>query len=353
MLEENSFSYYNLIMGDTKQSIKYEFHTRWLTFLDNLYEPYGTALQLRIGSHLRPLLVYWGGALGAEKVEKMRIEDITELAICIEILHKTSIIVDDLIDGDIQRHSKSAFHIQFSPDETIIFAVYMLGTAFAKIFALSQKYAFLQTPFVTMYAQTLCEMATGCLSELTLTQEKRYNYETIVTIMQKETSTLIKNSFLMGFLTNDNLDQNVIVIIERIGEKVGYLFQAMNDMEPFCDDRNLTQHKGTLNFDFNRSRKNIVLPYIYGRCSISEKNKLLEDKKVDTTLLLNLYQKYQIGSIIKDDLDNIQRQLEIHFSELEKMQVNQMCLTDFKRFYYEIMQIAKKRLTGESIIPID
>lgn len=353
MTNNNTSSYYNLIMGDSDQSYKHQFHAKWFEFLDELYEPYGYALQLRIGNHLRPLLVYWGGALGAQSARKMAIEDITELAICVEILHKTSIIVDDLIDEDVKRHNKSAFHIQFSSDETIIFAVYMLGIAFKKINVLSQKYTHLQTPFTSMYAQTLFEMATGCLSELKLTQEKRYNYQNVVSIICKETSTLIKNSLLIGFLTNSLADKNAVTVIEQIGEKVGYLFQTMNDLEPFCDDKNLTQHKGTLNLDFNRARKNIVLPYIFGCCSVSEKQKLLDSEEIDTSLILKLYEKYQIKSVIKDDINDIQHQLEMHFGELEQMQINLACLTDFKHFYHDIMKIASNRLTGNSSMPID
>ena len=49
------------------------------------------------------------------------------------MIHKISIIVDDLIDQDIRRHNASTFHIQYSKEETIIFAVYMIGTAFENI----------------------------------------------------------------------------------------------------------------------------------------------------------------------------------------------------------------------------
>lgn len=352
-MQENKFSYYDLIMGSSEKSFKNEFQVKWQDFLDHLDTPYGDAMQLRIGSHLRPLLVYWGGTLGSTAIEDLAIDDLTELAICVEILHKTSIIVDDLIDEDAKRHNKLAFHIQFSPDETIVFAVYMLGTAFKKIYNLSQKYAYLQTPFLTMYAQTLCDMATGCLSELTLNQEMRYDYQNIVSIMQKETSSLIKNSFLIGYLTNPLGDKNAIPIVEHIGEKVGYLFQTMNDMEPFCDDKNVTHHKGALNFDFTRFRKNIVLPYIYGCCSISEKDRLLKNQNPDASLILKLYEKYKVEAIIQNDLNNIQQQLELDFSELENMQINRTCLSDFIHFYYDIMKIAKKRLCGQSLAPID
>lgn len=353
MQQKETLSYYELIMGDDESSFKQIFHTQWLAFLDTLYPPYGNAMQLRVGSHLRPLLVYWGGALGAEIKEKTINEDLLELALCVEILHKTSIIVDDLIDEDVKRHNQLAFHIQFTSEETIIFAVYMLGIAFQKISLLSQKYTHLQSPFLTIYAQTLCQMAAGCLSELTLTPEKRYNYQAIVDIICKETTSLIKNSFLSGFLTNSLYDKNAIEVIEQIGEKVGYLFQVMNDLEPFCADKNLAHHKGTLNFDFNRSRKNIVLPYIYGCCSGAEKTKLLKSDKADIDLIIHLYQKYQIETVIKNDLTDIEKQLEVHFSELANMQINQSCLIDFKHFYYDIIAIAKKRLGADFLTPID
>lgn len=298
MKDEND-SYYNRIVGDSEQSCKCFFHNKWISFLDDISLPYSNGVQLRIGNHLRPLLVYWGNALGTEKEENILNEDVTELAICVEILHKVSIIVDDLIDHDIRRHNKSAFHIQYTPEETIIFAVFMMGKAFEKINILSQKYKNLKSPFNEIFTKTLQEMAGGCLQELSLTIEQRYNYENIVSIICKETSTLIKNSLLLGFMTNKTKKQKPLQMIELIGDKVGYLFQAMNDLEPFCSASNLIQHKGMLNMDFEHSRKNIVLPYIYGSCSIREKSQLLKSEKINMEIVLDLYKKYKIENIIE------------------------------------------------------
>lgn len=296
-------------------------------------------------------MVYWGKALGTEN--DIQNEDVTELAICVEILHKVSIIVDDLIDHDMKRHNQNTFHIQYSPEETIIFAVYMMGTAFGKISKLSQKYGNLETPFHDIYAKTLQEMANGCLSELRLTNEQRYDYEKIVSIICQETSTLIKNSLLLGFMANKPEEPQIIQLIETIGDKVGYLFQAMNDLEPFCSSFNLIQHKGTLNMDFEHSRKNIVLPYIYGSCSVREKRQLLKSGKMDVDVVLNLYEKYKIEENIKSDLKDIENELEANFNELSHMRINVSSLNDFRKFYADIMDIAKKRLRSISKEPID
>lgn len=350
---KNENFYYNKIMGDSEQSYKYLFHNKWITFLDNIALPYSNAMQLRIGNHLRPLLVYWGSALDPKNQDFVISEDVTELAICVEILHKVSIIVDDLIDNDVKRHNKTTFHIQYTPQETIIFAVYMLGKAFEKINVLSQKYSNLQNPFNNIYAKTLQEMANGCLLELTLTSEQTYDYEKIVSIICQETSTLIKNSLLLGFMTGMSKEQSVIQMIELIGSKVGYLFQAMNDLEPFCSASNLVYHKGNLNMDFEHSRKNIVLPYIYGFCSVHEKKKLLESTEVNKEMVLKLYQKYEIETVIKNDLKDVEYELEKHFNELSKMDINISCLSDFHQFYCSIINMAKERLNSISTEPID
>lgn len=349
MKKEEMGIYYDLIMGDSATSLKTTFHLKWQNFLDNLHNLYGAALQLRIGNHLRPLLVYWGGALGSMSRTEIPIEDLTELAICVEILHKTSIIVDDLIDKDTLRHNKLAFHVQYSSEETIIFAVYMLGILITKLDHLASKYDYAKTPFLTLFSQSLCEMSMGCLSELKLNQKNRYNYETIITIIRQETSTLIKNSLLIGFLTNACYNQKIVSTIEQMGAKVGYFFQVMNDLEPFCNSKNLTQHKGALNFDFNRTRKNIVLPYIYGCCSTREKKLLTQNENPDQKLILHLYTKYKIDDVIKNDLADIHVQIQSHIEDLSKYPINNTCLNDFKHFYYDIARIANNRLLNENI----
>lgn len=353
MKYENDGFYYNKIMGNSDQSCKQHFHNNWIAFLDSIALPYGNAIQLRIGNHLRPLLVYWGKALGSAKEEDIFDEDILEIAICVETLHKVSIIVDDLIDQDTKRHNRSAFHIQYTPEETIVFAVYMMGKAFEKINLLSQKYNRLVNPLNDIYAKTLQEMAIGCLSELTMTPEKLYNYENIVSIICKETSTLIKNSLLLGFMTNISQSSEVIQIMEMMGDRIGFLFQTMNDLEPFCSATNLIHHKGSLNMDFEHSRKNIVLPYIYASCSIREKRQLLKPDKMNTEKILYLFEKYKVESVIKNDIKDIENEVEEYFKDLYTKNINLSCLKDFQKFYINIISIAKGRLDSTSKEPID
>ena len=348
-------AYYELIMGDSEQSLKHVFHKKWIEFLNSIDLPYVKAIQLRIGSHLRPLLVYWGSAMGAKRIEDFNIEVATEVAICVEIMHKVSVIVDDLIDCDTQRHHKTTFHIQYSPNETIIFAVYMLGNAFEILNSITAGGIALQNERLDLYAKTLNKMATGCLHELKLNQKTRFDIRKIADIISMETSTLIKNSVLLGFLTNDSLAPEIRNLGEEIGDQVGYIFQVMNDLEPFSSPKNIEFHKGELNADFNRSRKNIVMAYLYGACNIKEKDKLLqiEGNSESIGYIFELCDKYKVFDLVTADLYALEIKTECLLDKLALYDINRICLENFYIFFQEIMSLGKARLKTQIQIPID
>ena len=200
MYNREKLSYYDFIMGNSEESMNNFFHKKWIAFLDELEVPYGKAIQLRIGNHLRPLLVYWGNAFAAHSINTICVDAATEMALCVEIMHKTSIIIDDLIDSDEKRHNRAAFHKQYSSEEAIIFAIYFLGKAFCKMNELSFHYPTLKNISLDIFSKTLCMMTNGCLQELTLTEDSRYDIQAISNIISMETSALIKNSALLGFL---------------------------------------------------------------------------------------------------------------------------------------------------------
>ena len=355
MQNTNRLTYYDFIMGDSKESMKTIFHQKWIAFLDELEISYGNAIQLRIGNHLRPLLVYWGNAIGAESIDTMCVDAATEIALCVEIMHKTSIIIDDLIDADEKRHNKSAFHKQYSLEETIIFAIYFLGKAFQKMNELSIRYPNLNNFPMGLFSQTLCLMANGCLQELNLTPSSRFDIKKISDIISLETSTLIRNSALLGFVINRMPNSSQMKLLNDMGDKVGYLFQAMNDLEPFSSYENISFHKGSINTDFERSRKNLIVTYIYGMCSAKEKQQLLEEKDLSETVpyIFQLYKKYDIFNVVQDDLKNVERQVNSLLNQLATQQINKQCLDEFHVFFQEIMKVAKDKLFTNTTAEID
>lgn len=355
MNNTNESIYYDFIMSDSENSMKIIFHKKWIAFLNELEVPYGKAIQLRIGNHLRPLLVYWGNAIGSKSVDTMDVDAATEIALCIEIMHKTSIIIDDLIDADEKRHNQTAFHMQYTPEEAIIFAIYFLGKAFHKMNELSIHHPALNNFSTGILSQTLCSMANGCLQELTLTPDSCYDIQKISNIISLETSSLIKNSALLGFVISREPSSIQMKLLSDIGDKVGYLFQAMNDLEPFSSYENISFHKGSRNTDFERSRKNLIVTYIYGMCNAKEKQRLLALSNTPDAVpyMLRLYQKYNIFNVVQDDLKKVENQVASSLDQLVDQQINKQSLYEFHMFFTEIMKIAKDRLFTNTASEID
>lgn len=220
---------------------------------------------------------------------------------------------------------------------------------------LSIRYPNLNSFPIAILSQTLCLMASGCLQELTLTPDSRYDIKKISNIISLETSSLIKNSALLGFVISRKPNSIQMNLLSDIGDKVGYLFQAMNDLEPFSSYENISIHKGRLNTDFERSRKNLIVTYIYGMCSVKEKQRLLELKNTQDAVpyMLSLYQKYNILKIVQDDLKEVENQVEYSLDQLVNQQINKQCLDEFHVFFTEIIKLAKDRLFTNNNSEID
>ena len=117
-------NYYDLIMGSTPFSFLPIFTKLWKKEIKSQNLPYAHALQIENGNRLRPLLLAWGYYANCQSDNNSYIAD---YAISIELLHKSSILLDDLIDDDIARHEKETFHVQFSKSEALLYALYILN----------------------------------------------------------------------------------------------------------------------------------------------------------------------------------------------------------------------------------
>lgn len=100
-------NYYDLIMGSSNSSFLSVFNNVWKTEIASHNLPYTHALQIENGSRLRPLLFAWG--YYANQIPKNNFF-VANYALSIELLHKSSILLDDLIDDDIARHEKNTGH---------------------------------------------------------------------------------------------------------------------------------------------------------------------------------------------------------------------------------------------------
>ena len=336
--------YYDLIMGQGQESFTNSFNTCWHKQLDQMPKPYSDALQLRIGNQLRPKLTCWGAAFNTLQVQELNLSQVAEAASYIEMLHKASIIIDDMIDSDDARHGKKAFHAEFGRDKAVIFALALLGKGSAGINDIFQRTKSSHQS-VALYSQTIYRMATGCLEELELNPLSRYDTERVRRIIDLETISLIKNSLLLGYWSNSGTELSMEQAVIEIGENCGYIFQILNDLEPFSSAVKNSAYKGSWNMDLDRDRKNIAVAYIYGAASKREKQLLTSLSGEELcSLVLELYKKHSIYQEICDEARELEQQTDDLISTLCRSGRPAGSLDDFRIFVHEMVEICFSKL---------
>lgn len=310
-MNTNAKKYYDRIISkDEKNSFINTFLIKWKDYLNSFDLPYGNSQQLTIGNRLRPVLCCWGYMYKYNLTEISSFEHIASVAVSLEAIHKASVIIDDVIDGDNKRRGVDCFHIEYSEKEATFFAVCLLSGAIKNINDILSQAATDQLIIkksINLLCDTIINMCIGAINEIQIGIDDRCNINKINQIINSETVALLKNSFLIGCMASDKYDDMLLYTFSDIGAKCGYIFQVMNDLEPFCNPQHILAHKGNLNSDCLRSRKNIVIPYLFS--NVAKKDQILLKSLMDTegnySILKDLFDKYHIRSIIFSDMEDL------------------------------------------------
>lgn len=266
--------------------------------------------QLNGGSRLRPLMVLWGYLATFDDFELADVKYIADVATSIELIHKATILLDDWIDGDEARHGAKAFHIEYDPYYTVILALHMVSDSMIRLkrfLPTDNKLSNSYYNCADIIAETIYSMSKGALEELRL-DNNMFNLDHIKRIAQLETAEIIGNALQLGYFAGNGKDLSVSKFFKFIGDRFGYLFQAMNDLEAFSNSSSLVMHKGSLNDDISISRKNIGVAMLYNIAKKSDKELIING----TPETLNaLFKKYKI-------VDFIIKETELFYSNIVK-----------------------------------
>lgn len=329
--------YYNIIMGNGNDSFKSYFEREWNRFIDSFPTRHKEAVQLRIGNRLRPCLVCWGYALSISDTERLNFESVIDLAIGMELIHKGSLIIDDYIDDDNARRGKITFHREYSPNETIMFLLFLLGKAIEQL----GKYV-----NVERISHLICLMSEGALKELSLSKSDFFQMVKIDDIVKGETVSLIKDSLLFGYEINKNDVSEISKILERVASVCAYNFQLLNDLEPFSAMNKNIQYKNNHNFDFEKNRKNMVIARLYQLCTEEERNTIVSNLTSEQLfkIIYELIEKYRIRDEVINDVENAKSKIEIEMLALLPLINNKECVQDFLLFVHETINLCYLRI---------
>jgi geranylgeranyl pyrophosphate synthase len=314
-------SYLDLVLGSSPGSFMNLFQAQWREHVSSFPKRYQTGKQIVHGSRLRPLLVAWGYLLAGVDFDDDRRTDVARLAVYVELLHKATILIDDLIDEDSARNGEESFHSQFSDSETILFAIYLLGDSLERL-ALTTVSANAEKWYretTQLLSAAIKEMASGALEEVISTGDQLAIFAKARRLIELQTIALMKNGMLTGYKYGHGSEQYAATI-ESLGYDSGYMFQVLNDLEPFLGGDLNAFHKGGVNFDVLRSRKNITVAFIHSRLSPMDRDRLQSlIQSADPLLpsvLTGWFAKYNVLSDVLDNLSDVKKNIEANASSL-------------------------------------
>lgn len=287
------------------------FEREWNKLISN-YD-FEDLCQLNNGNRLRPMLVFWGYLLNKDNDKLFEISEqelyyIMPSCVMVESIHKMSLLVDDWIDGDIARHGSKTFHTLYGANTTVLLAMNILLKGFLGLNCIHEKEYKESLPLAL---QISYDMTLGALIEI-ISNKTVLDVTKVQEIINLETSSIIRNGIILGYTIGEGQDKTIIDLLDDIGYCCGYIFQALNDFEPFNNINALVQHKGALTTDILMNRKNIIIAYIYAWAKEKEIEKLSNlDKPLDVSNYITyLVNKYNIKDHLISEITNLQLRIK-------------------------------------------
>lgn len=317
----------NYIYNYVSENNLLDFYTRFLKAFeiewDKLIADYNfeKLCQLNNGNRLRPMLVFWGYLLNNDNDTLFEISDedlqlITNPCVMVEAIHKMSLLVDDWIDGDIARHGSSTFHSLYGADTAVLLAMNILLKGFLSLGYIQEK---MYKKTMPLALQISYDMTLGALNEIS-SKETVFDIAKVKEIISLETSSIIRNGIIIGYTIGKGDNKEIIDLLDDIGYCCGYIFQALNDLEPFGNADALVKHKGALTTDILKNRKNIVVAYIYAWANEKEIDKLsnLSESEYISSYINTLINKYRIKEHLMVEISNLQLRIK---DRIEKINI--------------------------------
>lgn len=252
----NCYEYFLKKVGDELNKICIEFSTEGDSELREMF-----CYAIMSGRRYRPALVLTGKLIGDNDFDDKTVQ----LAIAIELIHKYSLILDDFVDDDKLRRGKETFYHRYGKENAIAMSSYFMNLILKQLNNIRRSYILASSveSIMKLYEEILSDMSVGFISDL---NKKSRDIRGIRKISDMQTSTLLRNSLLLGFISSDYYASNECAFLYKklceLGNDIGTVFQAYNDLEVFCGKDFQMANKGKLFPDFLDNRKNILISKI-------------------------------------------------------------------------------------------
>lgn len=195
------------------------------------------------GKRVRPLIL-----LLAAEASGCKDNSALDAAVAVELLHTESIIHDDIIDEEVVRRDKVAFHIKYGYSASLLTADFV----FAMILAIAARYK--DSRVVNEISNAALAMAEGEYSELTIDPKiYRLSMDEYIKIITLKTASLFQASAKLGAIVA-GAPEKEIKLFSNYGKFLGIAYQLHDDLMDLGNEEKIT-----LGLMHNLSKKEVAL----------------------------------------------------------------------------------------------
>lgn len=267
--------------------------------LENKYNEIYTYI-LDGGKRLRQMIVF---AIAESLNNKKNINiNVADLALGIELIHNSSLIIDDLpcMDNDDYRRGKLTFHKKYGVPLALQFSIILLRKSFHKIFD-TLKQLDKNTETLFLYNEIINNnlgkdgLPMGQFLDLKYLKNKigltnRKDYQNLI---YKKTTTLFNLSFLLTYVIYET-NKEKIEIMSKVSYHFGIAFQLYDDFTDIVQDLNSKTPNYIIKYGCNNT-------YTVFKENVSKCLTYLDDLDIKHAFFIELFE--YLDTVVKKEID--------------------------------------------------
>jgi octaprenyl-diphosphate synthase len=213
----------------------------------------------RKGKQMRPMFVFLSAKLCGEINEATYVA-----ASLVEILHTATLVHDDVVDDSYQRRGFFSINALWKNKIAVLVGDYLLSKGL--LLSVENK----QYQLLEILSNTIREMSEGELLQLEKARRLDLKEDIYFDIIRQKTASLIASACACGATTTTK-DQELVLRIKTMGEKIGIAFQIKDDLFDY-EEAEIGKPRG---IDIKERKLTLPLIYTLNKVSSSDKKKII------------------------------------------------------------------------------
>lgn len=182
------------------------------------------------GKRLRPALVILSAKASRNLKRPFTIQQLTNIAAAIELIHSASLIHDDVVDHAVLRHGKPSINTRWGEDVSIALGDYLYSVAFELVSSCDN------TDVLSCINQATKAMCEGELIQICERDNFDLLKEHYIIIVKKKTAGLFAASCQAGAIASD-CPADIQNALKMYGLDFGIAFQIVDDYLDLTDSK--------------------------------------------------------------------------------------------------------------------